>query len=148
MLNDDFPRSATLGQETQWDRILALRDPAQREQALREICELYRGVILVMCRRWDKQEGEDLTHSFMLWLIQTGRLELADPARGRFRNYLNTLLTNFLRKHHRYQQAKKRGGGVEHVDCAEETYHPALQPEDRLFDREWAQTLIGRVIKA
>lgn len=62
---------------------------------------MYHSVTLGVCRRWHEQDGEDLTHEIPLWVIESGRLELADPARGRFRGYLGTLLGSFLFKHYR-----------------------------------------------
>lgn len=133
--------------ETRWDRVLALRDPAAREEALREICELYRGVILTRCLAWSAQNGEDLTQAFLFWLIQERRLEQADPARGRFRSYLSTMLGNFLRKDYRSGQAQKRGGDMEHVDWVEES--PWVDAaSDAVFDRAWAQAVMGRVVMA
>lgn len=131
--------------ETQWDRILALRDPVEREAALREICERYHLVILAQCKRWSAQDGEDMAQSFLLWAIQQRRLELADPARGRFRVFLGTMLRNYQRKAYRADQAQKRGGGVEHVDWVEEAAWAPLAP-DGVFDRDWALDVMKRVI--
>jgi DNA-directed RNA polymerase specialized sigma24 family protein len=133
--------------ETRWDRVLALRDPAAREDALREVCEVYRGVILGICRRWNEQDGEDLAHEFLLWVIVSGRLEQADSARGRFRSYVSTMLNNFLRKQHRAGQALKRGGGAEHLDWVEEAVWVEAAP-DATFDQAWARALMERVVTA
>jgi|JI6StandDraft_1071083.scaffolds.fasta_scaffold31869_2 hypothetical protein len=144
-----LPQSSSSGiwPETRWDRVLALRDPAAREEALREICELYRGVILARCRVWSEQDGEDLAQAFLYWLIQERRLEQADPVRGRFRSYLSTMLGNFLRKDYRAGQAQKRGGDAEHVDWVEES--PWVDAaSDAVFDRAWAQAVMGRVVMA
>lgn len=133
--------------ETRWDRVLALRDPAAREEALREICESYRSVILARCRAWSAQDGEDLTQAFLFWLIRERRLEQADPVRGRFRSYLSTMLGNFLRKDYRSGRTQKRGGDTEHVDWVEET--PWVDAtSDAVFDRAWAQAVMGRVVAA
>lgn len=143
-----FPKSgssSSLWPETRWDRVLALRDPAAQAEALKEICEMYRPVLLALCRRWNEQEGEDLLQEFLLWVIESGRLELADSSRGRFRAYLSTLLGNFLRKHYRSGRAQKRGGGAEHVDWAEDAVTVEAAP-DALFDRAWAQAVMGRVV--
>lgn len=131
--------------ETQWDRILALRDPAEREAALREICEKYHVVILAQCRRWSDQDGEDMAQSFLLWVIEQRRLELADPERGRFRVFLSTMLKNYQRKAYRAEQAQKRGGGVEHVDWVEEAAGAPMAP-DVVFDRDWALDVMKRII--
>lgn len=144
----DLPKngsSALAWPETRWDRVLALRDPAARGQALKEICEAYRPVLLAQCRKWQEQEGEDLLQEFLLWVIETGRLDRADPARGRFRAYLSTLLGNFLRKDYRAGRAQKRGGGVEHVDWVDDAVTIEAVP-DAWFDRTWAQAVMGRVV--
>lgn len=144
----DLPKngsSALAWPETRWDRVLALRDPAARGEALKEICEAYRPVLLALCRKWHDQDGEDLLQEFLLWVIETGRLDRADSARGRFRAYLSTLLGNFLRKDYRAGRAQKRGGGVEHVDWVEDVVSIEAVP-DAWFDRTWAQAVMGRVV--
>ena len=143
-----FPEISTASwPETRWDRILALRDPAARDEALREVCEMYRGVILAICRRWNEQDADDLAHGFFLWVIESGRFEQADPVRGRFRSYLGTMLANFLRKDYRAGRALKRGAGAEHVDWVEES--PWVDAtSDAVFDRAWAQAVMGRVVVA
>ncbi|MES2598731.1 MAG: hypothetical protein V4662_25585 [Verrucomicrobiota bacterium] len=143
----DAPPSSASWPETQWDRILALRDPVEREAALREICEKYHVVILAQCRRWNEQDGEDMAQSFLLWVIEERRLELADPARGRFRFFLRTMLKNYQRKAYRSDQAQKRGGGVEHVDWVEEASWTPVAP-DETFDRDWALDVMKRIISA
>jgi len=56
-------------------------------------------------------EARDLTQAFFAQFLEAKRVQLADPARGRFRSYLIALLKNFLTTEWRRGQAEKRGGG-------------------------------------
>ena len=79
---------------------------------------------------------------------------MADPTRGRFRAFLRTVCARHLAAHRDRQNAAKRGGGRSPLSIdpfdAERRYacEPAheLTPE-RIFDRTWALTLLGRVVE-
>lgn len=143
----DRSSAPSLWPETDWDKVLALRDPAAHAQALAEICETYRGVFLRVLRRWDAANAEDMAQDFILGLIQHERLRRVDPALGRFRQYVGRMLMNFARKQHLRAQALKRGAGVDHLELADDSATVAA-PEAEVFDHEWARMLLGRVIKA
>ena len=77
----------------------------------------------------------------------------ADPARGRFRSFLRAVCADFLANRRDWEHARKRGGGrtILPIDAAgaEGQYArelaDGLTPE-RIFDRSWALTLLGRVL--
>jgi RNA polymerase sigma-70 factor (ECF subfamily) len=102
----------------------------------------------------EPHEAQDLTQAFFLRLLEKGSLAGADPCRGRFRAYLRTACAHFLADQHDRARAQKRGGNraVLSIDVrdAEGRYlrEPAhsLTPE-RLFERSWALTLLGRVLE-
>ena len=80
-------------------------------------------------------------------------LAAADPGKGRFRGFLRTDCEHFLIDQHRREKALGRGGGVGLISIdaqdAEGRYlfEPAdAMTPDRLFDRAWATTLLGRVL--
>lgn len=132
--------------ETDWDQILALRDPAAHAEALNEICRSYHPVILRVLRGMDAANAEDLSQGFLEDLIQNHRLHRADPGLGRFRHYLGKMLENFTRKQHRKKVRQKRGGGIVHLELREDS--AAIEPAGtEFFDREWARTVMDRVVE-
>lgn len=137
----------SLWPETDWDKVLALRDPAAYAEALAEICATYRPVFLRVMRRHDGEHAEDMTQDFILGLIQHDHLQRVDPARGRFRQYVGRMLMNFVRRRYRDQQRHKRGGDMEHVELADDT-GVSEAPATELFDHEWARGLVDRVLAA
>lgn len=138
----------SLWPETDWDMVLALRDPAAYEEALADICQTYRKVFLRVLRRWDAQHAEDLTQDFVLGLIRHDHLQRVDPALGRFRHYVGRMLMNFARKHHLRGLRLKRGAGAEHVDIMEVMDLGGESPGTEVFDHEWARGLVDRVVAA
>lgn len=138
----------SLWPDTDWDRVLALRDPAAHAEALAEICNAYRPVFLRVLRRWNAQHAEDMTQDFILGLIQHEHLHRVDPTLGRFRQYVGRMLMNFARKQHQRGLCQKRGAGAEHVDITEEDELGQPPPGTEIFDHEWARDLVGRVVVA
>ena len=86
--------------------------------------------------------------------MEKGLLSEADPDRGRFRSFLLAVCTAFLANRRDWEHARKRGGGQAvlsiDADGAEEQFArelaDGLTPE-RIFDRSWALTLLGRVLE-
>ena len=87
-------------------------------------------------------------------LLESGVLAAADRHKGRFRSFLRADCGYFLADQRDRDHAQKRGGGIAPVSIdardAEGRYRvePAdeLTPE-RLFDRAWALTLLGRAVE-
>jgi RNA polymerase sigma-70 factor (ECF subfamily) len=100
------------------------------------------------------EQAQDLTQDFFAYILERDLIALADPARGRFRAFLRTLCARRLADYRDLQNAAKRGGGRSPLPIdpgdAERRYarEPAheLTPE-RIFDRTWALTLLGRVVE-
>ena len=101
----------------------------------------------------DESDALDLTQEYFARLLEKPVLAAADRSRGRFRAFLRADCGFFLADRHDRDQAQKRGGGVSPVSIdardAEGRYlaEPVdrLTP-DRLFDRAWALTLLGRAL--
>ena len=142
---------------THWSRVVAAGDPATPEAraALAELCAIYWYPIYALIRRrgYPAEEARDLVQSYFTRLLEKGTLAAADRARGRFRAFLRTDCGYFLADYRDRQHALKRGGratvSFDALD-AEGRYRadPAddgLTPE-RLFDRDWALTLLGGVL--
>jgi RNA polymerase sigma-70 factor (ECF subfamily) len=142
---------------TQWSRVVSAGDPeapAARE-SLAELCGAYWYPLYAFIRRrgHDPERAADLTQDFFARVLEKGLLAEADPARGRFRSFLRAVCADFLANRHDWEHAQKRGGGriILPIDAADAEGQYAreladgLTPE-RIFDRSWALTLLGRVL--
>ncbi len=95
------------------------------------------------------QDAEDATQEFLMRLIEGELLSSADPALGRFRNYLLTAWKRFLIDRHRSENRIRRGGPIQHIaihsDRGEERMLHVVSkktaPEDA-FARGWASAII------
>jgi DNA-directed RNA polymerase specialized sigma24 family protein len=143
---------------TQWSTILAAGqvDYTRAAGALERLCQRYWYPIYAFIRRrgvaWP--EAEDLTQAFFAHLLKKDTLSKVDPNRGRFRAFLASSLTNFLKGEWDYRTALRRGGKQQVVSldtvAAEELYEReaagALTAE-LLFERRWAITLLEEVLR-
>jgi RNA polymerase sigma-70 factor (ECF subfamily) len=144
---------------TRWSLVLRAGDAAApaRGQALSELCETYWYPLYAYLRRdgCDEDQARDLTQGFFAEVLEKNVIAAADPERGRFRAFLFTALRNYAHKERRKERAAKRGGTSTilsfDVDQAEARYRlepvDALTPE-RIFERRWAMTLVGRALEA
>src|SRR5207248_1297904 len=94
-----------------------------------------------------------ISQDFFARALEKGLLAEADPSRGRFRSFLRTVCAHFLANRHDREQARKRGGGrtVVPIDPVDAEGRYALELADgltpeRIYDRSWALTLLGRVL--
>lgn len=142
---------------TQWSRVISAGDPDAplAKESLAELCNAYWYPLYAYIRRrgHDPEQAKDLTQDFFARALEKNLLAEADPARGRFRSFLCTVCAHFLANRRDWERAQKRGGGqaVFSIDAtlAEGQYArelaDGLTPE-RIFDRSWAITLLGRVL--
>ncbi len=143
---------------THWSVVLdaARSDSPGANEALRQLCEAYWYPLYAWSRRqgYSPHDAEDLVQDFFAEKVLTRTaLRNIGPEKGRFRTWLLTCLRNLSHTRREEAMALKRGGGCEHVSLelrdAEGRYlaEPAhnLTP-DRLFERTWALTLLGRAV--
>jgi RNA polymerase sigma-70 factor (ECF subfamily) len=146
----DFPT-------THWSRVLAAGDPGSpsAREALAELCQSYWFPLYAYIRRRgnDPDRAQELTQDLFVRLLEKDVLAAADPARGRFRAYLRAVCADFLANRRDRERARKRGGDRVFIpiDVAEAEVRYAGEPAhewtaERLFDRSWALTLLGRVL--
>ncbi len=142
---------------TRWTLITtaAQQDSAAAEEALNELCRAYWYPLYAFVRHQghSPDEAQDLTQEFFTRFLEKRYIAAADPARGRFRSFVLSCMKHFLCDAHDRSRAQKRGGGSQStaldLSNAEELYAGALGHGDtpeRLFEREWARTLVARVI--
>lgn len=119
-------------------------------EALERFCQRYRQPIcgFIRSRLRDDHQAEDLTHEFILHLLEKSTLQRADRHRGKFRSFLLGALTRFLGDQTDRRQARKRGGHIQHfsLDAVAEAHPdatPAVGADDVVrFDREWALRIL------
>jgi RNA polymerase sigma-70 factor (ECF subfamily) len=142
---------------TEWSLVLTAAEddgPASRK-ALEALCRRYWYPVYAEVRfaGYDAENSRDLTQGFFLQLLDRRALAVADPARGRFRNFLKTSIKNYLSDEASRSQAQKRGGGESPVPLdlagAEKQYARELahtQTPEKAFDRRWARALLERAL--
>ena len=123
--------------------------------ALEKLCRVYWYPLYAYVRRQGHgpHDAQDLTQEFFARLLATPWLENLHPSKGRFRSFLLASMNHFLANEWRRGQAQKRGGGQPAFSFdsvqAEDRYR--LEPAhnetpDKLFEREWAKTLLERTL--
>jgi RNA polymerase sigma-70 factor (ECF subfamily) len=123
--------------------------------ALADLCQRYWYPLYVFVRRSvsDLDEARDLTQEFFARLLEKNTLALADPERGRFRTFLLAALRNFLHNERTRARSQKRGGGRAPLtlDFDSKDSRQPLEPAhrwsaERLYERQWAITLLDNVL--
>ena len=143
---------------TQWSRILTAGNAgtALARDALAEFCETYWYPLYAFIRRRGHAppEAADLTQELFARLLEKGVLADADPAKGRFRSFLMTVCTHFLANQYDRSVTVKRGSGRVPISIdlavAEKLFTRQIAcglSAERLFDRDWAMQLLGRVLE-
>jgi RNA polymerase sigma factor (sigma-70 family) len=142
---------------TQWSLVAAAGEVARPDarEALSQLCRTYWLPVyaFVRSRTPSIEEAHDLTQEFFCRMLEQNLVAKADPERGRFRSFLLASVKNFLANEWDKSQRQKRGGDREilSLDFARGDSQLAAEPLDRqspekLFERQWALTLIGVVL--
>jgi RNA polymerase sigma-70 factor (ECF subfamily) len=142
---------------THWSAVVRAgsMDSPQASEALNELCRVYWYPLYAYARRQGHQraEAEDLTQAFFARLLEHNFVARAEPEKGRFRTFLLTVFKRFLANEWNHQHAQKRGGFQTRVpidaDLAESRFEAgpaATEQPDKLFERQWAMTLLEQVM--
>ena len=146
-----FPR-------THWSRLAAVKGDAsaERREALNFLAERYWKPVYCYLRRrgYGESDSEDLVQEFFFTALAKGLFAKADPARGRFRNFLLKSLQHFLANEWRDARARKRRpveGFVSIQELASEAGPVVVAkdtktPEDT-FHQTWLCELVLRVLR-
>jgi RNA polymerase sigma-70 factor (ECF subfamily) len=125
------------------------------DEALSTLCTAYWYPTYAYVRRLghSHDEAEDLTQGFFTRVLEKRYLRDFDRERGRFRSFLLGALKHFIANERDAARAQKRGGGrapipLDDVLHADRRY--SLEPRsdltpDRIFERQWALTVLTRV---
>lgn len=141
---------------TRWSIVLAAGgNTADAREALARLCQLYWFPLFACIRRWghSPDEAKDLTQEFFARLLQRRDLASVDPSRGRFRSFLLASLKHFLLNEQDRERALKRGGRHTVIPLDGDTGREPLSVEpadadtpETVFERQWAVTLLNRVL--
>ena len=145
---------------TRWTLVRQAADsqtsPEHALGALSELCQIYWRPVYLFLRRQGipQHDAQDFTQSFFADLIENRAYARADEVKGRFRSFLLGTLKHFLAHVRDRDRAQKRGGGAQqvHLDEAallEVEAHTAFCQSwsaDRVFDREWAVSLLRQAL--
>jgi RNA polymerase sigma factor (sigma-70 family) len=136
----------------------AIRSPgtAAFEEARRRLIMLYWEPVYCQIRRkWGRgvEDAKDLTQEFFLSKVLEGALASRfDPARGSFRAFLRTALSNFMADQAESASRIKRGGGADRLILDAEGVEElvadveGLRPEDA-FDAAWRNVILRRALE-
>jgi RNA polymerase sigma factor (sigma-70 family) len=142
---------------THWSVVLAAQarfSPAA-QAALEMLCRTYWYPLYAFVRRQghSPQDAQDLTQAFFEHLLHKDFLREVSPDKGRFRSFLLACLKHFLADEWDKVRAEKRSTSkpVISLDAldAEARYHQesaAAWDAETIYGRQWALTLIGRVL--
>ena len=143
---------------THWSVVLAAgqADGPEGREALEQLCRTYWYPLYVYVRRrgYGPEDAQDLTQQFFARFLERGSLNLADPARGRFRTFLLRCLQNSLTDDWKRAHRAKRGGGTVELPldgvAAEARYAAELtdpMTPERAYEQRWALTLLDQVLE-
>lgn len=133
---------------TRWTLVArASGDDPAAQAALSELCAAYYAPVIAFLRARGRDEdaARELAHAFFEKVLAGGALGGADRARGRFRSYLLGAVKHFLADRFDRARAAKRGAGIEPEPLDEAADSPV--EDERIFDRQWALTLIARALE-
>ena len=128
---------------TRWSRILAPSGHRDLDQLARSYWRPIRAYLAARLRCRD-DDASDRTQAAFAWLLQSGLLDKADPARGRFRGFLKKALANFTTEQWRREQAQKRGGCVDlhDLDAAGDLIDAGARSPEQALDDAWRRELL------
>jgi len=100
-----------------------------------------------------REDAEDLIQGFFAHVVEDRALGDIDRRKGRFRAFLLAAFTHWMINEWKRGSRQKRGGGERPLSLDWESAESGLRLEaaddrspDRLFDREWALALLGKVL--
>lgn len=145
---------------TEWTLVARLKDEdaAVSERALDELCAQYHFPLycLIRSRGLAHHDAEDALHDFLAKLLRLEAFNDLEKEKGRLRTFLAKSLDRFLiTRHHREKKREARELSVHDTRFQldpkieqryeRETSSTKIAP-DMLFDRQWCEQLLQRVL--
>lgn len=143
---------------TCWSLVLEASRSADGDglAALEELCRRYWFPLYAFVRKRGRNhaDAQDLVQGFFAQLLARNDLTTVHPEKGRFRTFLLTALTHYAANNWRRTQAGKRGGSIAFEPLVSESdlderYReeaPCDASAETVFDRTWAEQLLGGVV--
>ena len=117
-------------------------DSAEAVAAKQQLLERYTAAVhrYLLGRLRDAEAADELTQEFAVHFMK-GDLHRADPARGRFRDFVKGVLFHLIADH--YRRLKRTPAGLPDGSLADGN---AVDPasDDRQFTADWREELLGR----
>jgi RNA polymerase sigma-70 factor (ECF subfamily) len=143
---------------THWSRVARAggRPDSEARAALEGLCRDYWFPLYAFARHrgFSPHEAEDLVQGFLADLLERGDLAGVDRSKGRFRAFLRAAFEHYLANRRDHDRAAKRGAGrtIVPIDRLDAEGRYGLEPAhemtaERLFERQWALTLLQRVLR-
>jgi RNA polymerase sigma-70 factor (ECF subfamily) len=136
---------------TSWTRVLLAGNGGEEARNdFATLCRDYWYPLYAFLRRsgTKAEDAEDTVQAFFAWLIESDFVQRADPARGRFRNFLMVSLRQFQAREHQFQAAAKRQPGQPvlslDMQAGDSRYQHLSHHEtpEVLFEQAWAMSLV------
>jgi DNA-directed RNA polymerase specialized sigma24 family protein len=136
---------------TQWSLVSAAAGEGQTSRdALEDLYHSYCYPVYSFVRRrgHSRQDAQDVTHDFFVYLVEKKGFGRAVAGQGKFRTFLLRSLEFFLQHADERARTQKRGGRTTLVFLDDETAEGAYQLIDpgltaeQIFDAQWAMMLI------
>lgn len=145
--------------ETRWSHVVRARGrEPQAQAALSDLCAAYYEPVRVFLRSEgrDDELARELAQEFFEKLLSGNGVDGAEELRGKFRTFLLGAVKHFLSARRQHDVRIKRGSGMvpEPLKAALDSasgLDPAdvsVLPPDVAFDRQWAITVLDRVLAA
>ncbi len=142
---------------TRWSVLLAVRDGDAdlAREALSLLCEIYWYPVYAFIRRkgHDEDAALDLVQGFFARLLEKNDLASVDPQRGKFRSFLMAACSHYLANQRDFARAVRRGRGRAPISIDRLKTEGRYDREpahgltaEKLFERQWALTLLDRVL--
>jgi RNA polymerase sigma factor (sigma-70 family) len=152
---EGWPSSSAGGQlrfeTTHWGVVCAAGGKGEQSRnALDDLYHSYCYPVYSFIRRrgYDRQDAQDLTHDFFIYLLEKDGFSRAVAGQGKFRTFLLRVLEFFLGHADERARTQKRGSRTKLVfldDAAAEGAYQLIDPgltAEQIFDAQWAMMLI------
>jgi RNA polymerase sigma factor (sigma-70 family) len=104
-------------------------------------------------RGYDNETAKDIIQEFLAEVLERDTISKADPSRGRFRTFLLTALSNFMKDRQKAAARLKRGGGQATLSLDFETGErqykleaSATETPEMVLNKAWARSTLERCI--
>jgi RNA polymerase sigma-70 factor (ECF subfamily) len=102
---------------------------------------------------FDNETAKDIVQEFLADVLERGTITKADPERGRFRTFLLTAISNFVKDRHKASHRLKRGGGQSLLsldfDDGERQFAMEVaggETPETVLNRAWARGMLDQCI--